>query len=154
MKLPNPYTQRKLAEARDLPPRNGPFAAFNIGFHETYTRLVEQVLAKLGDSVPVVVLIGDDATLLSDGGNSASRSYQLATTNSRRSLTSRSASNSLSWQTEAAASPSSPQTSFTKSAHKFGRHRPQRTARPPHQRSHRRLPPSCCAAHARSLIGF
>ena len=68
MKLPNPYTQRKLAEARDLPPRNEPFSAFNIGFHETYTRLVEQVLAQLGDSVPVVVLIGDDATLLCDAG--------------------------------------------------------------------------------------
>jgi len=68
MKLPNPYTQRKLAEARDLPPRNGPFSAFNIGFHETYTRLVEQVLAQLGESVPVVVLIGNDAMLLCDGG--------------------------------------------------------------------------------------
>ncbi len=68
MKLPNPYTQRKLAEARDLPPRNGPFAEINVGFHEIYTRLVEQVLAQLGDSVPVVVLIGDDATLLCDGG--------------------------------------------------------------------------------------
>jgi hypothetical protein len=67
MKLPNPYTQRKLAEARDLPPRNGPFAKINVGFHETYTLLVEQVLAQLGDSVPVVVLIGDDATLLCDG---------------------------------------------------------------------------------------
>jgi len=67
MNLPNPYTQRKLAEARDLPPRNGPFSAFNIGFHETYTRLVEQVLTQLGESVPVVVLIGDDATLLCDG---------------------------------------------------------------------------------------
>jgi len=68
MKLPNPYTQRKLAEARDLPPRNGPFSAFNIGFHETYTRLVEQVQAQLGESVPVVVLIGNDTTLLCDGG--------------------------------------------------------------------------------------
>ena len=68
MKLPNPYTQRKLAEARDLPPRNGPFAEINVGFHEIYTRLVEQVLAQLGDNVPVVVLIGDDATLLCDGG--------------------------------------------------------------------------------------
>jgi hypothetical protein len=67
MHFPNPYTQRKLAEARDLPPQNGPFSAFNIGFHGTYTRLVEQVLAQLGDSVPVVVLIGDDATLLYDG---------------------------------------------------------------------------------------
>jgi len=67
MKLPNPYTQRKLAEARELPPRNEPFAAFNIGFHETYTRLVEQVLAQLGESVPVIVLIGDDSTLLCDG---------------------------------------------------------------------------------------
>ena len=67
MKLPNPYTQRKLAEARDLPPRNGPFAAINVGFHVTYTRLVEQVLAQLGESVPVIVLIGDDATLLCDG---------------------------------------------------------------------------------------
>ncbi len=68
MKAPNPYTQRKLAEARDLPPRNGPFSAFNIGFHATYTRLVEQVLDQLGKGVPVVVLIGDDATLLCDGG--------------------------------------------------------------------------------------
>ena len=68
MKLPNPYTQRKLAEARDLPPSNGPFGEINIGFHKTYTRLVEQVLVQLGDSVPVIVLIGDDATLLCDGG--------------------------------------------------------------------------------------
>ena len=67
MKLPNPYTQRKLAEARDLPPQNGPFDAINVGFHVTYTRLVEQVLAQLGESVPVIVLIGDDATLLCDG---------------------------------------------------------------------------------------
>ena len=51
MTLPNPYTQRKLAEARDLPPQNGPFAAFNVGFHEAYTRLVEQVLAQLGESI-------------------------------------------------------------------------------------------------------
>src|SRR5262249_29415240 len=67
MKLPNPYTQRELAAARDLLPRNEPFAAINISFHETYTRLVEQLLGQLGDSVPVVVLIGDDATLLCDG---------------------------------------------------------------------------------------
>jgi hypothetical protein len=68
MKLPNPYTQRELAEARNVPPRNEPFAAINSSFHEVYTRLVEQVLAQLGDSVPVIVLIGDDATLLRDGG--------------------------------------------------------------------------------------
>jgi hypothetical protein len=68
MKLPNPYTQRELAAAQDLSPPNEPFAAFNAGFHESYTRLVEQVLAQLGDSVPVLVLIGDDATLLCDGG--------------------------------------------------------------------------------------
>jgi hypothetical protein len=94
MKLPNPYTQRKVAEARDLPPRNEPFAAANIGFHESYTRLVEQVLAQLGDSVPVIILIGDDATLLCDGGGSASKSYQPATTSSRHLPISRSASNS------------------------------------------------------------
>lgn len=68
MKLPNPYTQRKLAEAQELPPHDGLFAAVNAGFHGTYTRLVEQVLAQLGDSVPVIVLLGDDATLLCDGG--------------------------------------------------------------------------------------
>jgi hypothetical protein len=68
MKLPNPCPQRKLAEARDLPPQNAPFAAINVAFHETYTRLVEQVLVQLGESVPVVVVIGDDATLLRDGG--------------------------------------------------------------------------------------
>ena len=67
MKLPNPYTQRELAEARNVPPRNEPFAAINFSFHETYTRLVEQVLAQLGNDVPVVILIGDDATLLCDG---------------------------------------------------------------------------------------
>jgi hypothetical protein len=66
MKLPNPYTERKLAEAQELLPHNDPFAAINLGFHVTYTRLVEQVLAQLGDSVPVVVMIGDDATLLCD----------------------------------------------------------------------------------------
>ena len=67
MKLPNPYTQRELADARKVPPQNEPFAAINFSFHETYTRLVEQVLAQLGHSVPVIVLIGDDATLLCDG---------------------------------------------------------------------------------------
>src|SRR5262245_42081557 len=67
MKLPNSYTQRELAEARNLPPPNEPFATINVSFHKTYTRLVEQVLAQLGDSVPVVVLIGDDATLLCNG---------------------------------------------------------------------------------------
>src|SRR5262245_42041570 len=67
MKRPNPYTQRELADARELPPPNEPFAAINVSFHETYTRLLEQVLAQLGDSVPVIVLIGDDATLLCDG---------------------------------------------------------------------------------------
>lgn len=66
MKLPNPYTQRELAEARNLPPPNEPFAAINVSFHETYTRLVEQVLAQLGDSIPVIVLTGDGATLLCD----------------------------------------------------------------------------------------
>ena len=125
MKLPNPCTQGKLAEARNLPPQNAPFAAINVAFHETYTRLVEQVLAQLGESVPVVVVIGDDATLLCDGGNSASRSYQPVITSSRRSPTSRSASNSRSWQMEAAASPISLRTSFMKSAHRFGKHSPQ-----------------------------
>ena len=66
MKLPNLYTQRELAAARNLPPPSEPFAGINIAFHQTYTRLVEQVLAQLGDSVPVIVLIGDDATLLCD----------------------------------------------------------------------------------------
>ena len=66
MKLPNPYTQRELAEARNLPPPNEPFAAINVSFHQTYTRLVEQILAQLGNSVPVIVLIGDDATLICD----------------------------------------------------------------------------------------
>jgi hypothetical protein len=68
MKLHNRYTQSKLAEARALPPRNEPFAAINVGFHATYTRLVEQVLSQLGESVPVIVLSGDDATLLCNGG--------------------------------------------------------------------------------------
>jgi hypothetical protein len=68
MNLPNPYTERELAEARNLPPPNKPFAAINISFHETYTRLVDQLLAQLGDSIPVVVLTGDDALLLWDGG--------------------------------------------------------------------------------------
>jgi hypothetical protein len=67
MNRPNPYTQRKLAEARQRPPHDGLLAAINVGFHETYTRVVEQVLAELGDDVPVIVLIGDDATLLCDG---------------------------------------------------------------------------------------
>ena len=87
MKLPNPYTQRKLAEARDLPPSNGPFGKINVGFHEVYTRLVEQVLVQLGDSVPVIVLIGDDATLLCDGGEQREQVIQPATTSSRRSPT-------------------------------------------------------------------
>src|SRR6185369_7244897 len=106
MKLPNPYTQRKFAEARDRPPLNEPFAAANLGFHETYTRLVEQVLAQLGDSVPWLYLSVTMRCCSRTAGNSASRSYQPITTSSRRSPTSRSASNSHSWQMEEAASPS------------------------------------------------
>src|SRR3954467_5136905 len=68
MKLPNPCTQRKLAQARELPPHNEPFTAINNGFHESYTRLLEHVLAQLGESVPVVIAMGEDATLLWDGG--------------------------------------------------------------------------------------
>ena len=68
LKLPNSYTQRELAAARDLPPPNEPFARMNVSFHETYTRLVEQVLEQLCNTIPVVILIGDDATLLFDGG--------------------------------------------------------------------------------------
>src|SRR2546430_2847121 len=68
MKLPNPCTQRMRLEARNLPPHDGPLAATNMGFHQSYTRLVEQELTQLGGGVPVVVVIGDDATLLCDGG--------------------------------------------------------------------------------------
>jgi len=67
MKTKNAYTLRKLQEARDLPPRTGPLAAANLGFHETYTRLVEDALAQLGERLPVLVMIGDDLTLLCDG---------------------------------------------------------------------------------------
>lgn len=44
MRLPNVYMQHKLAAARDLPPSNEPFAAINVGFHEAYMRLVDQVV--------------------------------------------------------------------------------------------------------------
>lgn len=67
MKTKNPYTLRKLEEARDLPPRTGPLAAANLGFQETYTRLVDDALAQLGERLPVLVMIGDDLTLLCDG---------------------------------------------------------------------------------------
>lgn len=63
----NPYTLRKRIEDRNLPPRTGPLAGANAGFHETYTRLVEETLVDLGDRFPVLVLIGDDLTLLCDG---------------------------------------------------------------------------------------
>ena len=68
MKRPNPYTERELAAARNLAPPNEPFASINLVFHQTYTRLVEHVLTQLGDSMPVIVMVGDDATLLCDGG--------------------------------------------------------------------------------------
>lgn len=68
MKRPNPYTERELAAVRTLPPPNEPFAGINLAFHQTYTRLVEQVLTQLGNSMPVIAMIGDDATLLCDGG--------------------------------------------------------------------------------------
>ena len=40
----------------------------NVSFHKTYTLLVEQVLAQLRRKRPVVVLTGDNATLLFEGG--------------------------------------------------------------------------------------
>jgi hypothetical protein len=67
MRARNPYTQRKLEEDRKLPPRSGPLAVANVGFHETYTRFVEQILAQLGERFPVFVLIGNDLALLCDG---------------------------------------------------------------------------------------
>jgi hypothetical protein len=63
----NPYTLRKLKQARALPPRSGPLARANVGFHKTYTRFVEQILAQLGERSPVLVLLGNDLTLLYDG---------------------------------------------------------------------------------------
>jgi hypothetical protein len=71
------------------------FAAVNIGFRKAYTRLVERFLSKLGDTVPVVILIGDDATLLRDARNSVTKSDQTDIMNLRRSGTSHSASNLL-----------------------------------------------------------
>ena len=67
MKGRNPITLRKLEEARKLPPHTGPLSVANVGFHETYTRSVEQVLAELGARFPVLVLICNDLTLVCDG---------------------------------------------------------------------------------------
>ena len=53
--------------ARLSPPRTGPLSAANVGFHETYDRLVRATLARLGTSVPVIALIEDDLILLDQG---------------------------------------------------------------------------------------
>lgn len=55
------------ADGSTPPPEGEPYASANALFHSTYARLVEQQLARLGDDLAVIVLIGDRATLLSDG---------------------------------------------------------------------------------------
>lgn len=69
----NPHTARKLAEAGSFPPRSGPLSAANIGFHESYNRLVHETVSQLGDKIPLAVLIGDYLSLLNDGGERTER---------------------------------------------------------------------------------
>ena len=125
MKLPNPYTQRKLAKGRELPPSNEPFAGINIAFHETYTRLVEQVLAQLGDSVPVVVLMGDNATLLCD---SSERREQVITAryHELKALAHLAFGVQLTLMANGSGRLTEPTASelHKKHAHRFGRHKP------------------------------
>lgn len=73
MNTPNPVTQRKLVGDQTREPRSGALAPANLGFHETYTRLLEQALAQLGGKLPVLVLIGDDLTLLCDDRRQSER---------------------------------------------------------------------------------
>jgi hypothetical protein len=50
MRLPN-HTRNASQPRAGLSAPNEPFAAFNAGFHESYPRLVEQVLAHLGTAL-------------------------------------------------------------------------------------------------------
>ena len=57
----------------DFEPRSGPLAPANAGFHETYERLVAAALQRLGQERPVIVLLGDDLTLLVEGRRATER---------------------------------------------------------------------------------
>lgn len=64
----NPHTAQKLTDAGSYAPRSGPLSDANLGFHESYNRLVHETLFQLGDTIPVVAMIGDYLSLLNDGG--------------------------------------------------------------------------------------
>jgi len=62
-----PEHSRSAHPSGDFAPRSGPLAPANAGFHETYERLVAATVAGLGHDVPVIVMLGDDLTLLAGG---------------------------------------------------------------------------------------
>ena len=57
------FEETKVSE---FSPTSGPLSDVNRGFHQTYERLISQSFDELGDSLPVIVLLGDDANLLVD----------------------------------------------------------------------------------------
>lgn len=63
----NPYTAKKFAEASAYAPHSGPNAATNLGFHDSYNVLIRDTLSQIGQSVPVMVMIGDNLNLLNQG---------------------------------------------------------------------------------------
>ncbi|WP_442483016.1 hypothetical protein [Aeoliella sp. SH292] len=62
----NPHPELRLVASAAFAPYAGPLAAANRGFHDIYNRLVVDTIDAIGDSIPVLVMIGDDLSLLAN----------------------------------------------------------------------------------------
>ena len=63
----NPHTAKKLSEASSFAPKSGPLSDANADFHVTYNQLVNEGTARLGTTVPVVILLGGHLILVHEG---------------------------------------------------------------------------------------
>jgi hypothetical protein len=60
----NPHPELHLVASAAFAPYSGPLAAANRGFHDIYNRLVVDTIDAIGVSIPVLVMIGDNLSLL------------------------------------------------------------------------------------------
>lgn len=62
----NPHPELRLVASAAFAPYSGPLAAANRGFHDIYNRLVVDTIDAMGNSIPVLVMIGDNLSLLAN----------------------------------------------------------------------------------------
>lgn len=69
----NPHPELHLVASAAFAPYSGPLATANRGFHDIYNRLVVDTIDTIGDSIPVLVMIGDDLSLLANNDTRTER---------------------------------------------------------------------------------